>query len=323
MASQSDHGLRQVLICALALGSIAAWASLTLRFATRADAIHNLSAILDGQPLTYGSATLAISPFYNRIMLPVVHRAAVHLIPGLSPGQWYLLLRIATFELAFAMFALTCHRALRANPRDTCMATACLTISVVTSFCFPWEDPSDTLDLFALSAGVLLAIEGRFVAALLLAMIFAANRESAAFCGIIWFFLSSRPGPWSMRALQGGAMCAASYAVALAIRAYVAGPGHMANWVALSENGRILIRAIAEFVTLNWLALLAAIGAIYFCTIDRGNPKAMRFVVLAALFVVPGVIFGKLNELRIFQASFLMLSFAVAESGLDTRNQGA
>src|SRR5262245_20657531 len=99
----------------LCIGLIVAWVSLTLRFSTRGDTLYNVQALLHGQPVSAGDEFLFITAFYNRVLFPMVHQVLTQWVPILSAGQWYLLLRIASFEAAFLVFAFVCLRMIKAQ----------------------------------------------------------------------------------------------------------------------------------------------------------------------------------------------------------------
>jgi len=305
----------RVLVFALGLGAIVTWASWMLRFDHRADVLHNLSAVLHRQPMDFGGSHVTDLPVYNRVLVPGLHWALSTLIPAISPNRWYLLLRVGTFELSFVAFAFTCCRALGARPRDACFALALLALSLMTTFVFAWEDPSESLTPLVFSIAVLLALERRFVAILVLTVIFAANHDSASYCGIVWFFLApGRSSPWR-RVLQSVAICVVGYAAVIAFRDYSANGVHAVQWLTLGSNGFTLLRAVREYTPVNWLTLLVAIGAVLWANADLRQPVAARLAVLAVVFVVPAVVFGMINELRVFAPCFVMLSLAAACTG--------
>lgn len=301
------------LACVVGLALIVAWASLQLRIHTRGDVVHNLTAILYGQPLLYGDGIDPTLPFYNRILFPGLHAALAHLLPVLSGGQWYIVLRIASFEAAFAIFALVCYRSLKVPFQDFARAAALLAVATIATFGFGWEDPSDAIDMATLSLGVLCALEKRFVLCLALGVFFASNRESAAYVGIVWYFLSPQPpgrGPWRV-AVEGFVICAASYATTLGLRFAISETGR-SNWIGLSHNLDALIQEIREFTPINTLPILLALVVTLSANLTLRNRLARRFVLLAAVFVIPGLLFGHLRELRVFLPCLVMLCFAVA-----------
>jgi hypothetical protein len=302
-----------IWIFPLCLGLLVASVSLTLTIATRADTLHNLSALLGGEYFRFAERFYPIEAFYNRVMFPLIHQGLSHLLPALSEERWYVMLRIVSFQLAFVVFTLACIRALKPGYRDYYLAATLLALSFIISFNWPWENPSDALDAVALSAGALASLSGRFFLALGLALIFAANRESAAFIGIIWIVLADR-STWlkPRRLFEGLFIAALSYAVAIGLRYYIAGPNSIKNYFAADDNARKLLSTLVHIDPLSWLALLLSLFAIMLISINYSNALARRFVALAAILAVPTFLYGLINEIRVFLPSLLMLAFAVA-----------
>lgn len=297
----------------IGLGLVVAWVSLSLRLHSRPDTIHNMSHILHGEPLVFGGDRSAVHPFYNRILFPSLLWALSRGLGLLSESQWYILLRIATVTLGLAAFAFACLRSLRVTPRDLRLVTALMAIATIASFDFPWEDPTDVLDICAQSLSVLAALEGRFLLCLGLAMFFACNRESAAYAGIVWFVLA--PGPRSLprRGIEAAAISLASYAVAMALRLSISKTGSM-NWLPLPHNVEALELAVGHFNFVNWLAGLLAVTLFLSCSLDITEGLVRRFVALAAIFALPAILFGYVDDLRVFLPCAVMLCFAVAAS---------
>jgi hypothetical protein len=293
------------------LALVVAWASLALRIGTRADTIQNMSNILHGQPLVFGEAHSSVHPFYNRILFPSLLLGTSKGIGVLSEGQWYILLRLASCIFGLGAFAWTCRQALQASTARMQFATALMAVATITAFVFPWEDPTDVIDLGAQALAVAAALGGRFVVCLAIAVVFSANRESAAYAGIIWFVLA--PGPRSLprRAAETAVICVASYAVALELRSLVSDL-HAKNWWALPHNIESLIAAVRSLAIVGWLGVLAGAMLFLAACVDFRTPLARKFVFLAVVFAVPGLVFGWFEDVRVFLPCYVMLAFAVA-----------
>lgn len=302
-----------LFVWALSLGLIVAAISVNLRFATRLDTLHNLGAVLQGEPFKTGDVFRADLPFYNRILFPLAHRLMSRWLPFASEGQWYLLLRIASFQMAFLVFGLTCRRGIGTSRLTAGLAMALLGIATVTSFNFPWEETSDALDMVVTAAGVWAALRRRFLVCLALSILFAANRESAAFLGLIWFVLMAKRDRWRRPAIEGGVICVLSYGTALALKIAL-GPVLRPNWAVARNNLDRLTEALADFKPLGWLPMLVATLVMLLLFADTRLPQVQRFLLLAATFIVLNIWFGLVNELRIFLPTFIMLCFAAAES---------
>jgi hypothetical protein len=246
-------------------------------------------------------------------MFPLIHQGLSRLLPALSGEHWYVLLRIVSFQLAFLVFTLACVWVLKSSYRDYCLAATLLALSFIISFNLPWENPSDALDIVALSLGALASLWNRLFLALGVALLFATNRESAAFIGIIWIILADH-GTWpkSRRLFEGLFISVFSYAVSIALRYYIAGPSNTANYFVPLINLEILISALTQFHPLSWLPMLLSLFAIMSISINYSNALARQFVALAAIIAVPSWLFGLINEIRVSLPSLLMMAFAVA-----------
>lgn len=310
MSTSLSRPVLRTVTLVIGLGLVVAWASLELRIHTRLDTIHNMSNILHGRPMEFGADTSTIHPFYNRIMFPSLLWAFTHSVVVLKEGQWYILLRLACCVLGLGSFAFACQRRLRPSPERLQLALALLALSAIGAFAYPWEDPSDLLDVAAQSLAVLVALEDRFALCLLIAVVFAANRESAAYAGITWFVLAP-PRALLKRGTEGFAICAASYAVAIALRLAISRTG-ATNWSTLPHNIEALIHAMRTFAIVGWLGVYVGLGLLLGACVDLRSELPRRFVLLALLFAVPGLLFGWIDDVRVFLPCALMMCFAVA-----------
>ena len=310
MSTLLSRPVLRTVALVLGLGLLIAWASLSLRIHTRLDTIHNMSNILHGRPMQFGTDSSTIHPFYNRIMFPSLLLAISHGVGVLKEGQWYILLRLACCIFGLGAFALACQRGLRPSTGRLQLALALMALSAIGGFAYPWEDPSDMLDLAAQSFAVLAALEGRFVLCLLIAAVFAANRESAAYAGITWFVLAPAR-PWPRRGAETFVICAASYAVAIALRLMISKTG-ATNWSTLPHNIEALIEGLRTFAIVGWLGVYIGLGLLLGACVDLGTEHARRFVLLALLFAVPGLLFGWVEDVRVFLPCLQMMCFAVA-----------
>lgn len=300
----------RLVIFVVGLALVVAWASLALRIGTRADTLLNMSNILHGRPLVFGDAQSTVHPFYNRILLPGLLLGAWHGIGLLSEGQWYILLRLLSCVFGLGVFAWVCRQALQASLPRTQFASALMALATITAFVFPWEDPTDVIDLGAQALAVAAALGGRFGPCLLIALLFTINRESAAYAGITWFVLApARSLP--RRGLETVVICGASYALAFGVRMLISDTGGK-NWWALPHNIETLWLSIRTFGIIGWLGVLVGATLFLSACVDLGTALGRRFVALALLFAVPALVFGWFEDVRVFLPCFVMLCFAVA-----------
>jgi hypothetical protein len=309
--SRTDAAI--LLVWALALGLIVAAVSLNLRASTRLDTLHNLSSVLHGEPFKTGDTFRTDLPFYNRLLFPLIHHGLSRWLPFASENQWYLLLRITAFQAAFLAFGLACTFGLGTERTATGFAMMLLAVATVVSFNFPWEEPSDALDLVMCALGTWAALRQRFLACLALSIVFAANRESATFLGVIWFVLGTSRGRWLRPAIEGGAICVLSYGTSYVLKT-VLGPASRPNWFVAWTNLEHLAAALHPFNLLGWLSMLAATLLLLVVCADLRLPQVRRFLMLAVLLALISLVYGLANELRIFLPTFTMLCFAAAAS---------
>jgi hypothetical protein len=310
MSTLSSRPVLRTAALVIGLSLLVAWASLELRIHTRLDTIHNMSNILHGRPMEFGADTSTIHPFYNRVMFPSLLWTFTHGVGVLKEGQWYILLRLASCIFGLGAFAFACDRVLRPTQARLQLAVALMALSIICAFAFPWEDPTDVIDLGAQALAVVAALDGRLALCLLIAVVFAANRESAAYAGITWFVLAP-PRPLLKRVTESFVICAASYAVAIALRLTISKTG-ASNWIALPHNIESLIQAVRTFAIVGWFGI--EIGMVLFLSacVDLSTDRARRFVLLALLFAVPGLLFGWVEDVRVFLPCAVMMCFAVA-----------
>jgi hypothetical protein len=305
--------LAALLLLALGLGLVVAWASLSLRAGTRPDTLYNLHAVLSGEPFRTGAEMRADLPFYNRVLFPLLHRGLARALPFASDSQCYGLLRIMSFQAAFVAFALVCRRGLAAPLPAAALASALLAVATIASFNFPWEDPSDAFDLLVLALGVGAALGRRFLWCLGLAVVFASNRESAAFLGLVWGVVTVSRHDALRRTVEGAAICGLSYGTALLLKTAL-GPAFIANYGTPAVNLVKLKAGLAALDPIGWLPMLAAMLVLFAVLVDLRAGPVRRFLGLAGLFAGTALLFGLVDELRVFLPTFVMLGFAVAAS---------
>jgi hypothetical protein len=311
--TQAERERRDIILVALwgaALGLIVAWVSVSLRLATRPDTLHNLAAVLDQRPFRFGPEFHFDLPFYNRILFPLIYRAAVRAVPAVSDSQWYLLLRVVSFQAAFSAFVLVSYLNVRADRVSTCFVSSLLALVTIAGFNFPWEDTSEALDIVGLCLGVGAALRRWFLACLALSLLFALNRESATFLGIIWFCLIVERNTVGRCALEGAAICGLSYALSIAIRKAMA-PVLGMNWNMFLRNIDMFLIELQKFNPLGWIWVLAALLLMLCVFLNWKSPLARRFILVGLVLLAPAVWFGTVSEIRVYVPSFLMLAFAV------------
>jgi hypothetical protein len=325
-----------VLAASLAVGVTYVSITLKPRFDSRAETIANQFALLDGEPLHIGGGPpVQMEPFRNRVLFPALLRGASRL-GGLSTEDWYLFLRLGTAFGAFLAFY-GGARSLGASERVGAAASLLLAFALVPTFNHSSEHPTDFLDVAVFALAVPLVLRRRLAAVAVLGLVAAANRESAAFLGVLWAGVHAVPfGPgwagtgrwrdltgrsvaWRDVAL-GAALAASSYAAVLALRVVFGGAG-MADaasqtFAPLGQLQVALRYALDHPSPFSWIGLGLAMGALPVMWLASNRRSldgvARRLLALSGALAVPTLLFGHLDELRVFIPSLVLLLYAAA-----------
>jgi hypothetical protein len=115
------------------------------------------------------------------------------------------------------------------------------------------------------------------------------------------------------RTVEGAAICGLSYGTALLLKTAL-GPAFIANYGTPAVNLVKLKAGLAALDPIGWLPMLAAMLVLFAVLVDVRAGPVRRFVGLAVLFAGTALLFGLVDELRVFLPTFVMLGFAVAAS---------
>jgi hypothetical protein len=69
---------------------------------------------------------------------------------------------------------------------------------------------------------------------------------------------------------------------------------------------------VRSLAIVGWLGVLAGAMLFLAACVDFRTPLARKFVFLAVVFAVPGLVFGWFEDVRVFLPCYVMLAFAVA-----------
>jgi hypothetical protein len=302
----SQWRLQATAVC---LGILLAWLSLMWTQGQRADTLYNLNALLAGEPFHYGESVSEITPFYNRVIFPLVHRGVSGSLGFLDAGEWYLVLRVLFFTIALWVFAAAAFSLSGGDVRRSLPAACLLTAAVATTFIWPWEEASDALDLLCIVIGCWASCRSRLWVAFAAAIVFAANRESAAFVGVIWWFVATERSR-VRRGIEATLMVVVSYAITIGIRYLVNPDAGGGNYFTLLQNGQALLDAIRSGEPFTFLTLaLLALGLLV-PWVDWSNPVSRRLAAAAGALAVITVFFGLVRETRVFIPSYVLLALA-------------
>ncbi|MFN7925237.1 MAG: hypothetical protein U0Q16_34385 [Bryobacteraceae bacterium] len=190
-------------------------ANLHSRFEHRGEVVHNQFAILRGEPHLIDGTPHQYPQFQSRVLFPLA-LSFISKLSGLGPTAWYLLLRVGTAWVAFALFIGACMRH-GAGLKIAGAGAGMLAYSLVFTFNHGWEHPTDFIDVGAFAIYCALALEGRRWAFAALVALGATNHQTAAFGAVIWFFANATKSRWLADGVYSSGVIAAAYAVSTTI----------------------------------------------------------------------------------------------------------
>jgi multisubunit Na+/H+ antiporter MnhG subunit len=184
----SDVAALLVISACLALCICFVSANLNGRFEHRAEVVENQFAILHGQAQSFDGVQQPKPQFRSRILFPLA-LAALAELRMLKPTAWYLLLRIATAWIALAIFITVCMGR-GASLKVAVGGAFLLCYSLVFTFNFRWEHPTDFIDVAVFSILLSLALQRRRWLFMLAVLLGITNHQTAALGTVIWFFVT-------------------------------------------------------------------------------------------------------------------------------------
>ncbi|HUE88549.1 MAG TPA: hypothetical protein VMO26_20930 [Vicinamibacterales bacterium] len=281
----------------------------TGRFDNRYLSAEHQIAILERQLFVSPEGLYDVPEFRNRIMVPLLMQPLIR--AGVPPMPAFVTVRLVS---AVAMFAflwwLVRIRWGRSEPLTA--ATLAVTAALlVLSFTGPTENPTDYPDLLATAAFCGFAVANQPWRVATVAALFALNRESAIFGGIIW--MVTAPGPRSRNIAIGALVSTTAAIVALVVRSSFALPDARAlNKVGLLELPELIRHALSDIPGPGeWYVRLAAGVALLWLWRQWADVRAHRGLLHASLLItaVTGV-FGIWAEVRIFLVAALCFVLA-------------
>ncbi len=315
---------------AFAVAVVAAGFSTRLQLTNIAHVIETERRILAGEDISDGHVIL--TTLYNRVLFPFIFVNAKRLLPSFDPGHLFLALRFASFLLCFAlMFHSIDRRASRAgaDPAGTCLAIGMAFVSSLISHPLPYA--SDIFDLALMFYVFLNLLEGRTGIAFALACLTAANRESGAFAGVVYFMIRAGNVPPARLLATSALLAVVPYALAVGLRRFVyqgtlpaTDPGQFLT--GLPVNLSTMWIDVTRFNPGNNFYLLVAMTVLAAMPFARRimPPDLRTRIVLATLAIaLITLLFGLVREIRIFLPCVALLAAAaVAETGPDRRERG-
>ncbi|HSH94758.1 MAG TPA: hypothetical protein VK968_11480, partial [Roseimicrobium sp.] len=287
---------------------------------SRGEAIGTQRAILHGEPIIIGGTPAPLDMWRNRILFPALLEGTGRMVP-LSENIRYLLLRWATASLAVFVFWHTLVSAGAAGRRAAAMGVALLCTGLLITFLsFGLEIPSDFPDVAFTAAFLLATLKHRRGWLLAMAILGAANRESAAYAGIIWAAVHGLEGRLRWKEIGFGFVVSVlSYAVTLGLRqGYGIDMGSNQQLLAVS---RILLSVeffLASPGLTSWPILALWMFGVPLVLIVRGwrqlEPVDHRILIATAATTLITVLFGLIHELRVFLPDVTLLAYVAART---------
>jgi hypothetical protein len=307
-------------ILAACLALMVCWVSGSLngRFQHKAEVVSQQSAILHRQPLYFDGGPGDLPEFHNRVLMPALLRLSEHTRVA-SLQEWFIAWRLITAFLMFATFIVVTDRG---SWQWSIIGSGLLAYSLILSFGHPWEHPTDFPDVAFTVGFCALAMAGKPIALALLAVIAAANRESAAFAGLIWICIHGyASGRWKWRELlKGAAISAAAYITVVALRQRFSVPGTPFRQLVVAAGLPDTILAFLKHPNpFGWPVMLAAtvtpIGLLLWAMRHDVTEKEGRLLVAALAMFMVSLIFGKVDELRVFLPAIAVSMYSLALIG--------
>jgi hypothetical protein len=302
------------------------------RGARRFDVVDTQLRVLKGGSAVFDGNVVYLPTNQNRILVPLVLSSAIGL--GLGPLVAYTTVRLLTAVLMFAGVAWILERTVDAGSKVVAATLLVLALALLPSFNYGWEQPSDFPDVLFMTACSACAAFGRRWWTLAVAAIAAANRESAAFAGIIWAAVNLRrdDGGISWRELgTGAAISAVAMSVVLGLRygfgGFAAVGSDTQTIVSLWETIVSLAEAVNQPSLTRW-PILAAImfGPVVFWLLSNraGVDRRQRGLIAAAAIIsVLTLSTGLASELRRHLPAFVVLLYAAVAAEAGWRPQSA
>ena len=250
----------------------------------------------------------------NRVMAPALLWLVREEAPAnLGSAQVWAVTRFLEAAISFlAIYAIVLR--LTGSRLRALVVVFLLTYAYVwTPLTLAYEMSSDFFDLMFTVAFAALALSRRFIVLAFTAVVAAANRESAAFGGLIWLGVASMRYPWRLsywhKFLPGVICIALAAAVVIGLRYGLGGGQRLRQFLGIQVTINYWHRLLSPFGSMP--GLLAT--GLVFVLVLRNLPKpwvAEQKGLLAAAIVCAAVTltFGVLFELRILLPCWAILS---------------
>ena len=305
-----------LLTCSLATAVCFVSNNLNSRRQHRDETVAQQIALLSAAPLVFDGQPSDVPEFRNRVLFPFVMVGVVR-ATGLRDGEAFLLVRWLSAALCFGSLLWFAIVVAGNDVAASALAASLLALFFVVSFNHPWEHPTDFPDATAMVLGAWAAIRRRVWPAVIIAAIAAANRESAAFIGVLWIAVTTLDDDSRLtRVMQGMAIVLVAVSVTLALRLVFDMRGaRVVNRIAENSVSAMLASA-ADRPFMSWpmllVASLAPALAVIGATWPRVSAVGRRIIVAGLGVAAASLVIGSPEEIRIIAPAATMLVCGLA-----------
>jgi hypothetical protein len=267
------------------------------------EAVHEQHAILTRALFVIDGKPADVPEVRNRVLFPLLQVGAAR-VTHLSESQTFILMRLLTAVLAFAAVLV----AVGGTTATGCAVLGILSACCIAAFDHPWEVPSDFLDVLFMATGAALVLARRYAVLAALALVAALNRESAAFLGVLWAVVWGAGREWR-EWVAGATLSVVSYGEALVLRTMLRVPSEpMRQLLGIRFLPARLRAVVSRPQPFAWPLLLLAcvvlVGWLAYITKEGRTVAEQRLLIAAGLLVIPTLVFGLADEIRIFLPVF-------------------
>ncbi|HEY5315459.1 MAG TPA: hypothetical protein VIK18_23210 [Pirellulales bacterium] len=301
-------GTRREKVFAVAVVLCTAFISAQFSYRLRAESapviIVETLGTLQGKP--------SVPEFQNRLIFPILLAAGRAVAPAsTSDVNVWKAVRLLTALVGFAV-AFACMQSISGSWFRATIGCVLLGYGYLWTVCgYPFERPSDFLDLAFIALFVWLALRGRYGWLAAMTVLGSFNRESSAFSGLIVIGLSLAryrfsPAAWKGFAI-GGCYVALAFITVTITRRCFHGPAlhQQLGVLEVIEHWR---RALLPYGPMAIMVAMLAPLTLMLCNFRGCFSIRQRGLLLGCLgcFLVTGV-FGIIFELRVLLPCYLIL----------------
>jgi len=318
-ATAAEYSIAVLLSIFLATTVYYASSEIAARRGHRAEAVQHQLAIARRQPMIIDGTPSDISEYRGRVFVPylLVTLAQSHLLH--SDEQRYEAVRLLTGAIMFLAVWMFARIQLRVTTSLAAMLVGLLAVWFVTSFNYPWEVPTDFIDVIVLLIGIALVRRGHRSALIALVALSTLNRESSAYIGVLCVWSAAlEPQPKMKNYAFGLGLIALAVTEMVVLRTLNRLPGaDLHNHFMLLTNVNQLGVALSGLPAPGWLVPLSTGGlALIVWLRVRARFATATDIALtrtALTIVVPTWMVTNAGELRVYLPSLVLALIAVVE----------